>query len=441
MKVEQKKSGDCRVKLAIALDKDECKEEYDKVYAAFMKNAALPGFRRGKAPLAVLKSRLGGEMQQRIESAIISRYAKTAIDGESLNVARVLGVEECISTYETGASITVVVDVKPEFKLPKYEKLPVKAGDETVSDDEVAEALEQERKMHATSEESDGEAKDGDYLELSFEATAPGGKPLEGIPEDAIRYVKSANFWVEAGPNPKYEAIPGIASKMVGLKKGDTFALDVKFPSDFHIEALRKVKASYQGSVNVLRAVKLPSDEELAKARGADSLDDLRKNIKDAIAKGKERAETARIEKEIGEHFLKKASFAVPESDKNDAVRRCADDIIMDEAGGQDLKKYAEEHAEELRKKIEEKALSDVRLKYILEAIADDMSITVSDGDVDNELSRVAAYMAARNPKNAPGKEELRRRVIEQGAMEVLTGELKARKAMERLVEQVRAGK
>lgn len=440
MKIENKKLGDCRVKLTVNTTAEETKEDYDNVVKMFIKDAPIPGFRRGKAPLSVVKNRFGKEMQREINSRLVSRFTREAIEHEKLDMVRVVDIDGVVFAPETGISFVATVDVKPQVKLPKYQKLPIEVKDVVVTDADVDGQVKQIRSSSAKAEESDAPAKAGDYLEVSFEATS-GGKPIEGVPEASSRYVKSEKFWLTAGDKPDYEAIPGSGKAMLGLKKGDDFAFDTKFPSDFSVEALRKVKATYAGKVLGVRTMIEPTDEELLKSVQVATMDDLRGRIRKNLEERAEATEKRRLSDEISQLLLKKASFEVPESDVQQMAQSMIEEIVEREtAGKEDPKAYVEAHLEELRKKAEEKAAESVRLRYIADAIAAEQDIKVSKAEIDKEIAEAAYYMSMRDPK-APNAEKLREQVENAGRMPLLESQIRYRKVIDWIIADLKAAK
>lgn len=441
MKIENKKINDCRVKLTINAGADETKEDWDAVVKAFIKDAPIPGFRRGKAPLQVVKNRFGKEMQRDINSRLVSRFVHEAIEHEKLDMVHIVDIDGVVFTPETGISFVATIDVKPQFKLPKYQKLPVEIKEIAISEEAIDGEVSRIRKMNAKSEESESEAKEGDYLQVSFEATE-GGKPVEGVPEASARYIKSDMFWLTAGEKPEYEAIPGSGKAMLGLKKGDDFTFDTKFPSDFSVEALRKIKVTYTGKVLGVRAMIEPTDEELLKNLHMEKIEDLRKVIADHMKEHEEAEERRRVSDEITQLLIKKASFEVPESDVAQAAQGFIDEIIEREvAGMENAKEYVESHVEELRKKAEEKAIDAVRLRYIADAIAAEQKIEVIESEIRQEIESAAAYMARRNSKNAPSAAKLYDQLVQSGRISLVEAQIRERKVIDWIIADIKASK
>lgn len=440
MKIENKKISDTRVKLTINTTEEETAADYKTITGNYLKNSNIPGFRRGKAPMQVVMKRYGEEITNRVNSHFVQRFIREAAESEKLNVVGVVDVENVIFSPSTGISFVVTLDTKPEFKLPKYQNLSISVKDTSVSDEDFEKQYRQFRNSYGKSEETEEAAKDGDYLEVSFEATA-GGKPFENLPEEGQRFVKSEKFWLVAGDKPEYEAIPTSGKAMVGLKKDDDFKFDVKFPSDFSVEALRKVKATYTGKVLGVRALTPPSDEELMKICNADSIDKVKADFRKRMEEQKDAEEDERLYREIEEALVKKADFEVPASVVQETATNIFSEVAQTEARGQkDVNEYVTKNIDAIRKKTTEKAEELVRLQYIAEGIAKEQSITISKAEVDAEISTLAYYMSMRNPK-APAPEKLREQIEDAGRMPFLEAEILKRKVIQWIIKDLRKAK
>lgn len=400
MKIEKKKDGDCRVRLTITAPAEETAETYGKILNMFMRNVQLRGFRKGKAPKEVVLRAYGPQINSEVQGALCSDLVKKAIESEGLDVAEVVGARDISFSPENGIVFTALVDVEPEFKPPKYKGLPLSYNAPAVSDDELAKQLDAIRETFNTTAESAEPAKDGDYVNISFEsdlAAAPS-------PDDSsARYLKSENFWLQVGDKPYYEAIPGSAKALVGLKAGDDFAFDATFPDDFHVESLRGKKGAYKGKVLKVNAIVHISDEDFCKGMQMSSVDEIREGIRKRILAEREQQERNRLHEEIDALFTKKATFAVPESRVQVAGRACGERVVSREiqgkVGGQnEVESYIRDHADELREKIDAEATSIVRLNYIGRALAKELDITATENDIRALADQEAQFASRRDP-------------------------------------------
>ena len=197
MKTSKKKQGKCRIELKVVLDAAEKAEVVKSVEHEFMRQAELPGFRKGKVPVEVIRRNFAGQIKQEVVTAMVRKYHSDALKAEDVDEISLVGIKEFDVDGE-GASFTVLVDVRPEFKLPTYKGLKIADADATVKDAEVDERIDQLRAAYATYEDGkEGDAAaEGDYVQIDYEGTVGGKKILEINPEAKI-VGEGKGFWTQ----------------------------------------------------------------------------------------------------------------------------------------------------------------------------------------------------------------------------------------------------
>ena len=125
MKVSVKKAGACRKTVAIEVPAEVIAEERAETLKVYAKHARIPGFRKGKAPAHVVAGKYVKEIDQDLKERVLPKFYQEAIQAEELKVVNVIDATEVELSEGSPASFTVTVDVVPEFKLPKYEQIPV----------------------------------------------------------------------------------------------------------------------------------------------------------------------------------------------------------------------------------------------------------------------------------------------------------------------------
>ena len=170
MKFETKESSPCVMALSVKAEADETKAPYQKVLNVFMREASIPGFRKGKVPLNIIKQKFQQEIAHECQQACFSEFYPKALKESGLDAVNLQNVTDVLFTPETGFSCTALVEVKPTFDLPKYKKLAIKAGDATVTDEQVTERLESFRKAFAKFEDAkEGDAiAEGDFVQFDY---------------------------------------------------------------------------------------------------------------------------------------------------------------------------------------------------------------------------------------------------------------------------------
>ena len=272
------------------------------------------------------------------------------------------------------------MEVRPEYKLPKYKGLAIEQKEAKVEESAVEEQLESMRKMFAKYEDGkEGEAVgDGDFVQFDYKGTLD-GQPLSEIVPDQKAICEATGFWAQVEEG---RFLPEILEALKGMKAGDEKKnVTVKFPKDAAPEPLKGKKVAYELKVSMFRKRTLPDDAGLAEAAKVESVEKLRADIRERLEKQATENELNRRRDQAIELLLKKTDFDVPPS----LVQRQAEAYLgqlaqqMQYAGV--TNEYIEQNREKILKEAGERAEKQVRLSYILLDIADAEKIEVDEKD------------------------------------------------------------
>ena len=435
MKFETKESSPCVMALSVKAEADETKAPYQKVLNVFMREASIPGFRKGKVPLNIIKQKFQQEIAQECQQACFSEFYPKALKESGLDAVNLQNVTDVLFTPETGFSCTALVEVKPTFDLPKYKKLAIKAGDATVTDEQVTERLESFRKAFAKFEDAkEGDAiAEGDFVQFDY-AGALDDKaktPLAEVAPDQKAVCGATGFWTQLEEG---RFLPEILDALKGMKVGETKDdVKVKFPKDNAPEALKGKKCVYTVTVKGFRRRTLPDDATFAADAKAESLDALRAQIREQMEKDAVAAELENRKGQAIELLLKKADFAVPPS----LVQRQIQSYLQDLAQRAQYSGMSADYIEQNRDKIladaEANAVRQVRLSYILLGIAKAENIEATDADVNAGLEKMAA---GSNGKTTAA--DLLKQLQEHDQVDLYKEQLRAEKAIDLILSEAK---
>lgn len=435
MKFETKESSPCVMALSVKAEADETKAPYQKVLNVFMREASIPGFRKGKVPLNIIKQKFQKEIAQECQQACFSEFYPKALKESGLDAVNLQNVTDVLFTPETGFSCTALVEVKPTFDLPKYKKLAIKAGDATVTDEQVTERLESFRKAFAKFEDAkEGDAiAEGDFVQFDY-AGALDDKaktPLAEVAPDQKAVCGATGFWTQLEEG---RFLPEILDALKGMKVGETKDdVKVKFPKDNAPEALKGKKCVYTVTVKGFRRRTLPDDATFAADAKAESLDALRAQIREQMEKDAAAAELENRKGQAIELLLKKADFAVPPS----LVQRQIQSYLQDLAQRAQYSGMSADYIEQNRDKIladaEANAVRQVRLSYILLGIAKAENIEATDADVNAGLEKMAA---GSNGKTTAA--DLLKQLQEHDQVDLYKEQLRAEKAIDLILSEAK---
>ena len=377
MKTSSKAQDKCQVKLSVTLDADEMKAIVKDVEKVFVREAQIPGFRKGKVPLELIRKEFASGLKQEIERAMFQKNYAEAVKAEKLDEVALADVQGI--TYNAGGgSFDAIVEVKPTFKLPTYKGLKVEFKDAKVEDAAVKDQMARLRAAYATFEDAkEGESvAEGDYVQIDYEGMVGKKKILEINPEAKI-VGEGKGFWVQVEEG---RFLPEILDAVKGMKVGETQAdVKAKFDKEAAPDGLKGEKAVYTVTLKGFRRRVLPDDKAFAEKAKAESVEKLEATIRESMEKRAVEQESARRENEAIDLLMKKVDFDVPGSQ----VRRAMDGYLQELAqraqySGLDAS-YFEKNREQIIKDAEATATKQVRLWYVIDAIAKEEKIEAKD--------------------------------------------------------------
>ena len=379
MKTEVKKLEKCQVQLTVSIEAEEAATIIKNVEKTFVREVKVPGFRPGKVPLEMVRKHFAGGIKEESVRMMYSKNVAKAIEESKADVLEIVNIKDASITAE-GGSFVAIADVKPEFKLPTYKGLKVELKDATVSDAEVEESLNRLRAAYASYEDAkDGEAaSEGDFVQIDYSGTVD-GKPIAEINPEA-KFVSSAeNYWLQLEEG---RFLPEILDAVKGMKIGETKdSVKAKFDKEAAPEGLKGAKAVYTVTLKAFRRRVLPTDEQFVEKAKAESLEKLTAQIREQMQMRATEAEATRRENEVVDLLLKKSDFDVPGSQ----VQRVKDGILAELAERAKYSGLGADYFEQNREKIDEdatkSAVNQVRLWYIVDAIAAAEKIEAKDNE------------------------------------------------------------
>lgn len=395
------------------------KEEAENLFKTFSKKVKIPGFRPGKAPVEMLKTKYSRELTGELSEKIVSAAYKHLVDNSGLNIYSVVKVDIDGNTVseDNDAVITFTVDVKPSFELPEYRGIEVNLPTIEVKENEIDEAIDGLRNQRKEYNVKDASAEKGDYVKVSYEGKIE-GRPIAEILPSKPMYSTQKSTWEEAGA----EGVPGVSAVIegvVGMKAGDQKTVTMHFPEDFEPQELAGKVATYDISIEEVRSQDLPSDEALLKSMQLETMDQLRQQIQRDLSADKGHASKGKARELIVKYLLDHTAFATPESaitDEADSLLRSYMTRMLNLGATQD---QFEEQKDQLIAEAQKAATERAKLNIILEAIAKKENIEANNQDLNLRVMH-EAYTAGVKPQQFIKQLQKDRRLaneIRQGAL------------------------
>lgn len=291
--------------LKITAPAAEVNAGYKKAVQKIADQANIPGFRKGKAPRAIIEMHYGKEaVKQEAFEIVANKAYSEALDQEKLIPVSDPKVEE--STFEEGKDmeLTIKVTLKPEPELGEYKGLHVEKKEVEVTDEQVdaqiKDMMGRDAKMVVA--EEGAVIEKGDFAIIDFAGTVD-GEPFSGG--------EGKGYPLEVGSN---SFIPGFEDQLVGLSKGDSTDVEVTFPEDYFVKDLAGKEAIFKVNIQDVKRKELPelNDEYVASKTDFKTVEELRANYKERMQKAAEANAKAEYEHELIDLAVANAKFSVP---------------------------------------------------------------------------------------------------------------------------------
>ena len=385
VKVEKTENKN-EVKLSFTVEAEKFEEAMKKVYSKTAKYFNIPGFRKGKAPMQLVERQYGSEIfyEDAFNELVPDLYDEAIKEN---NVEAVSKPDIDITQMEKGKDLifTATVQTKPEVKLGKYKGIEIKKIEYNVSDEEINHELGhmQERNSRLISVE-DRPVEEGDITVIDFEGFVD-GVPFEGG--------KAENHELEIGSKT---FIPGFEDQIVGMKIDEERDINVKFPEEYFSKDLAGKDATFKVKLHEIKKKELPElDDEFAKdVSEFDTLDELKKSIKEKIEEENKNKEKYETEEEAIKTVCENTEIDIPSG----MIELEIDNMVKDiEARlsyqGLKLEQYLQmmgKTESEMRTEFEEQAKRSVKSRLVLEAIATAEDTLPTDEEVTEKIKEMA---------------------------------------------------
>jgi trigger factor len=414
-------SSSTRREIAVEIPVEEVTRETASLIQKYQKLARIPGFRRGHVPASVIRQRFAEDLKSDVVEALVPRYFRKEADKQGLIPVSQPQVTDLHLKDNEPLRFKASFEVMPEIKVDGYKELRAEKPEITVTDEEVEHSLNGLREQHATFTSLEGRAlADRDYAQVS----------LDGQPKDGDgKPVHMDEVLVEiAGKN----TMPEFTENLRGASPGDERVFEVVYAQDASEQRLAGKTFTYTVKVHSIKHKALPElDDQFATQLGEfKTLDEVRQRIREGM--GSERKHTAEHEAKdkLVAELVKRSEFEVPEAlvDRQIDVRLERGTLAVGAQGmkAEDIKKM---DLHRLRIGQREQALQEVKASLVLDKIAEEEKIEVSDEEIDREIDALAIQS-----KQTP--EAIRARLTRDGALDRIRNRIRSEKTLDFLYRQ-----
>jgi trigger factor len=411
--------------LQIEIPAAEVARETETLIQKYQKLARLPGFRRGHIPPSIIRQRFSEDIKSEVVEALVPRYFRKETDRLGIFPVSQPRVTDLHIHDGEPLRFKASFEVMPDIKVEHYKELRAEKPAIAVTDEEVEASLKNLQEQRATFTSIEGSTLgDGDFAQVSLD-----GQPKDKDKDGEAKPVHMDDILVEIGGK---NTMPEFTENLRGASAGDERTFDVLYPKDFSDPRLAGKTFTYTVKIQAIKQKTVPElNDEFAKELGefAD-LNDVRKRIREGMeAERKHAAERESKDKLVGE-LVKRNDFEVPEAlvDRQVDLRleRGLRALAAQGMKPEDLKKM---DLNRLRAGQREQAVQEVKASLLLEKIAEEEKIEVSDEEINREVESLATQS-----KQAP--EAIRARLTRDGALDRIRNRIRNEKTLDFLYQQ-----
>lgn len=424
MKVDTKALENNKKEIQVECPAEQVAQALEQAYKKVVRGVSVPGFRKGKVPRQILEMRYGVEvlyddaieiLLPEVYEAALAEAAVEPIDRPEVEVVNFAAEQPAVFKF--------TVQGPPDVELGQYQGVEVEAVSFPVGDTDVEQALQEMQEQHARLVESPADCvADGDFVNLAYEGFIDG---------EAFAGGKADDYTLEIGSNT---FVPGFESQLIGLAKGESSEINVVFPEDYRNEQLAGKPAIFKVEIKDIKQKEVPAldDEFASEVSEFATLEELREDVKNKLQESASQRERSTLEGKVVEAVVANAKVELPEV----LVSGEIDEMLEELAYNLSRQGFPEEFAREyisgkqdsIRQDYRDAAESRVKTRLVLDKIKELEAVAVSDEELEAKIQEMASFYQQ-------DADEIRKKLEEQGSLEVLRSNVANEKTIKLLVE------
>ena len=415
-------AGAAKKRIKIEIPAERIAGKLKDAYSELARDAVLPGFRRGRAPKRLIEKRFGGDLTNSVKQQVVAEAYEKAVEEHKLDAIGEPDVDLTkVELPESGPlTLTIEVEVTPEFVLPSIEKVAVKRPKLEANDERLGLAIENLRKYFGNWHDSTEPVKESDTVVADVKVTGEDGAV---VAEQA-----QVNLQPKAG-NIAGVHFEDLGQKLTGLSIASVATLEGNFPADHPEEKLRGKKITVTLTVKGVKHQHLPEvNEDFAKMLGFDDLEALKKDLRERLVTQLEQECKGAMAQQVYRYLLSNTSLELPsklsQRQMANVLRRRATEMMSKGVPEAEIV----QHIDELRISSAQQAGVDLRLFFIMSKLAESFGVEVNDGEVNERVAAIATQYGRR-------PEKLKSQMSANGQLEQLYLQIRDGKVVDKILE------
>ncbi len=430
MKTEITEISPTQKELKIEIEPEAVREVYNKVSQKYAKGAQVDGFRKGYAPLDVVRLRFKEQIRSEVLQEIVSTKVTEAIQENDLRPLTEphLHLEDAENLKLNGSQPLVLkahIEVMPEIPMPEYKNLEAVRRVRPLAEGELEKIVDERRQLFATLiPVEDRKSEEGDTIIVDLEGAFPDEPDSEPIKADDLE-IKLGDEMIEKS----------FTENLIGVAEDEEKEFTVSYPADFTSPALAGKIVNYKAKIKSVGRVELPeADDEWAKSLGEnfESMADLRRKLSDDLESyAKEEADN-RVRNDLIAKLIENHEFEIPNALIDVQARNLLNNFAQDlQRRGIDVNKVEKDFVQMAYDQMRGQAERDVRGAMLLEKIAEQENVEVFKEEIEEEIEKMAQYYRVT-------PEDVRASMAQQGGEDGIANTLRTRKSVEALMKNAK---
>jgi trigger factor len=425
MNITVEKLPNCTASVRIELPGETLKAARERILKNYVQQAALPGFRKGKAPRTVVEKKYGAEIERDVTDRIVNDGLEAAVKQENLRVLNVTHFQPAEDNTDSRYAFSLKVTLAPEVALPDYKGLTITVPKYQVTDEMIDRALQEQRERMADFNPVERAVQNGDFLTIDYTATVEGTPAKEVLPVSQAFIAENTGYLVKADEG---SFLPGFCAQLEGMSAGETRDVTVTMPAEGVDEALAGKEVVYTVTVTGVKEAILPelNDEFAARLAPGKTLDEVRGLIRENLTAqaNQKDLEQKRIAAMVA--LRERVEFDLPETVVDNATRTRVNQLVRMNLDRGITEDVIVENEQDIVNAATEQAKVDVKDEYILLEVVRSENIQVTQQDMVQRITHIA-YSSRSTPdkvvktlKKNDGLRNLSHQILLGKALDVL---------------------
>ena len=418
--------GPCKKHLKVAIARTEIERQFDESLGEMKKEAAVPGFRPGRAPRQLVERRFRKQVADQVKSSLLMATLEQLDDDYKLNPISPpqLDLAAIELPAEGPMQFEMDLEVRPDFQLPAYKALTVNRHVKTLGESDVDDQFTRFLERYAQLiPKLEGGAEIGDYVtaDLRFHRD---GQTLNEVKEIQFRLQPELRF--------QDGSVPNVGPALLGAQPGERREADAVIGSASKDPSLRNQSIKVEFQVHDLKQFRLPEvNASFLSGIGFDSVAELRQALREILERRLKSRQRELIRREVLDQLLLETPFDLPpdlvQRQEKATIHRLVTSLRQEGLSDTDIRA----REAQIRGNAHESTLRSLKEFFLLAKIADTEGLKVEDDDLDMEIEAIAA-------KSDESPRRVRARIEKEGLADTIASEILERKALDRILEYVK---